>query len=705
MICLNVHHVWLLLITSGAGAPVAFHPLPIGSITPKGWLLEQLTLQAEGLSGHLAQFWPDVMDSVWRGGKGDKGLHERTPYWLNGFLPLAYLLRNANITSLPGVQGLYHQRTLCAELPRAAADCKDLPPVKPLEQARAYIAEILKRRGPSGWLGPDDIKDGNMYWAPSVTMLALVQYAELEPTAFAEVSEALLKHLLEMKRRLSTVALSDVAQNRWVDVCYTVTWMLSHPGASAGHEQDLRDLVVMLRKQGIDWDEVFAHPVTKLASSHNVNTAEGLKSAAVEYLASDGSNASGFLQLSRQRLENLDQYYGLPTGAFIGDEYLPPQPLHYPSRGSELCQVVEAMFSYSVMFSAHGDVAFADRVERLAYNALPSTWASPRGGDMWAHQYLQSVNQIKAIKAIPHVWPADGEFAETYGISPNYGCCTANFNQGWPKLANAIIHTVEHPGQEGIAVVIWAPASAKTHYGDVDVETSYPFGDEAVVTVHAERSTRLYLRIPGWATDAEVPALGGRVPNGTLVTVPVPAGNSKFEVFFKPQLRIEAGGGNDLQQISFSVHRGALMYSLPLGLNFTAVGTYIPDEAAWSIPGHTDYRILPTTPWAYALDADPQEPGATLTFESTGYQYPRAPFNHTRWPCVVHAVMRPLTSSAWGEYMNGAAPVPASPACTGARESICGQPEHMLLVPHGATVLRIGAMPLSGKHSDQVTYV
>ncbi len=48
------------------------------------------------------------------------------------------------------------------------------------------------------------------------------------------------------------------------------------------------------------------------------------------------------------------------------------------------------MFSYNTMFSVHGDVAFADRAERIAYNALPATWSSPRGGDMWAHQYLQA---------------------------------------------------------------------------------------------------------------------------------------------------------------------------------------------------------------------------------------------------------------------------------------------------------------------------
>ena len=30
--------------------------------------------------------------------------------------------------------------------------------------------------------------------------------------------------------------------------------------------------------------------------------------------------------------------------------------------------------------------AYADRAERIAFNALPATWASPKGGDMWSHQ-------------------------------------------------------------------------------------------------------------------------------------------------------------------------------------------------------------------------------------------------------------------------------------------------------------------------------
>src|SRR5581483_1924826 len=67
----------------------AFEPLPLGQIKPKGWLLDQLKLQAGGLSGHLDEFWPDIKDSGWIGGNAEGW--ERAPYWLDGVVPLAYL--------------------------------------------------------------------------------------------------------------------------------------------------------------------------------------------------------------------------------------------------------------------------------------------------------------------------------------------------------------------------------------------------------------------------------------------------------------------------------------------------------------------------------------------------------------------------------------------------------------------------------------
>lgn len=67
-------------------------PLPLGSIKPTGWLYNQLRIQASGLSGHLDEFWPDIKDSGWFGGEAESW--ERAPYWLDGVIPLAYLLND-----------------------------------------------------------------------------------------------------------------------------------------------------------------------------------------------------------------------------------------------------------------------------------------------------------------------------------------------------------------------------------------------------------------------------------------------------------------------------------------------------------------------------------------------------------------------------------------------------------------------------------
>merc|ERR1712195_365286 len=141
---------------------------------------------------------------------------------------------------------------------------------------------------------------------------------------------------------------------------------------------DLTELINMLREQGADWDgwfEVFEGG----AGGHNVNNAQGIKSSAVWYRYSANETMH---TLAKRRMQNLDSRYGLPTGMYNGDELLPSPATRNPSRGIELCGVVEAMFSYTTLFSTHGDVEFADRAERIAYNALPATWASPTGGDM-----------------------------------------------------------------------------------------------------------------------------------------------------------------------------------------------------------------------------------------------------------------------------------------------------------------------------------
>ena len=78
--------------------PNAFIHLPVGSITPAGWLKDQLTAQANGLTGNLNDFWPDLINSAWKGGDGEAW--ERGPYYLDGLVPLAYQLKDEKLLKI-----------------------------------------------------------------------------------------------------------------------------------------------------------------------------------------------------------------------------------------------------------------------------------------------------------------------------------------------------------------------------------------------------------------------------------------------------------------------------------------------------------------------------------------------------------------------------------------------------------------------------
>lgn len=140
--------------------------------------------------------------------------------WLNGVVPLAYLLANAGEEEMPATRGIYKVKQAAADAPLCAAgvdmmyndisygnadsiqECHDrcastpgcdgfvvdnctkpmtcwlksqqgptkqascrcygkvtpkpLPPVNILDQVHKYMSYILSHQEPSGWLGPDD---------------------------------------------------------------------------------------------------------------------------------------------------------------------------------------------------------------------------------------------------------------------------------------------------------------------------------------------------------------------------------------------------------------------------------------------------------------------------------------------------------------------------------------------------------------------
>ena len=183
-------------------------------------------------------------------------------------------------------------------------------------------------------------------------------------------------------------------------------------------------------------------------------------------------------------ISELNKYHGLPNGMFSCDEHLAGLD---PSQGSELCTVVEYMFSLEHSLAIIGDPSLGDQLERLAFNALPGTFTD----DMWAHQYNQEPNQVEcSLHRKP--WTTDGPESNLYGLEPNFGCCTANFHQGWPKFTNSLVHAFRLADNRQLALA-WSLRA----YAPCEVHTIV----YAASDVHIVEETELSISWHGAACD------------------------------------------------------------------------------------------------------------------------------------------------------------------------------------------------------------
>jgi uncharacterized protein len=650
--------------------PNAFYPLPLGSIRPTGWLKDQLQVQANGLSGHLDEFWTDVSArGGWLGGKeigtgradpygstAGSDPYERVPYYLDGLVALAYLLDDARLKA----------------------------------KVQRFVDWALASQVASGMFGPSTPEDE---WWPRIAMLkALCQYQEFTGDArvIPVIDKYLRFQLAEMQRHPS----GDLTRYRWQDQLVSIFWLYNRTGSPY-----LLDLAKCLHTWGHDWtaqfanfqykervsfpptltaDNISAQELKTINEAHGVSIAQGIK---VGPLWSLVSGASYDRAAARQMIATLDEYHGLPNGMYSCDEHLAGRN---PSQGSELCAVVEYMFSLEQSLAVTGDSALADRLEKLAFNALPGTLTD----DMWAHQYDQEPNQVEcSLHREP--WSTNGPEANLFGLEPNDGCCTANFSQGWPKLTASLFMLTGSEGtdsHDGLVAAVYAPCEVRTRVRGTSVhiveETSYPFQGSILLTVSPATPTRfpLHLRIPAWAARTSI------VINGEPMPPPAPGhfaiverewrANDRVEITFPMKPRALRGHHD-----SVSIERGPLVFSLPI----TESWVKLRDNGMTA-----DWQVYPASRWNYALNLASDNAVAQLavTERSVG----KVPFSSHDVPVTMRISARQLPT--WFAAEGAAKAPPQSPVTSDLPD------ETITLVPYACAKLRITAFPALSETSS-----
>ena len=438
----------LLLVTTAAtaAAPYAnnraplrekpFVKLPLGAIRAEGWLRDQLQRQADGLTGHLDSVYPEVMGprNGWLGGDGD--VWERGPYWIDGLLPLAYILEDRRLIAKvqPWIEWALASQT-----------------------ADGNFGPVTDRPAEPG-LQRDKARD---WWPRMVVLKVLQQYHSA--TGDPRVLDFMGRYFRYQLAQLPRTPLDNWTKwgrVRGGDNLAVVYWLYNLTG-----EKFLLELGELIHKQTFDWTGVFLHGdhLSRPYSLHCVDLGQGFKEPVVYWQQSGDSR---HIEAVGRAVEKMRHTIGLPTGLWAGDEKL---CFGDPTLGSELCTAVEMMFSLEQILQITGGREWGDYLERVAYNALPTQTTDAQD----ARQYYQQVNQVEVTRKVRPFSTPHEDTDIVFGLYTGYPSCTSNLHQGWPKLVQNLWYATRDGGLAALVYALRMNEKWERHAMEPEKQTLY----------------------------------------------------------------------------------------------------------------------------------------------------------------------------------------------------------------------------------------
>ncbi len=609
------------------------------SIKATGHLLDFLKRQQKGLSGHSEMQGFPFNSAMWNGGidriikesviYGDAATetprqeqwwpYEQSAYLIDGLLRLAILLDDKKLF-------------------RKAADNLDY---------------VLAHTDADGKLGRC-YGEMESEWPLAVMLRALNCYSLYKKSSHTD--NIVLKHF-------EALSISDLAEGfRHINNIETMLQTacrhnrqdLIKKAEEAYLQHDKRCIADRHEELELNWSKLTEN---NEFSIHGVSFSESVKLPAILFGATGKKH---YLEKAEAALERIIARHEQLPGIISSNEYLSGND---PLQGYETCVITDFTWALGFFLMASGDGKYADRIEKIIYNALPGSVLK----DFSALAYFTSPNQTVAAPWSSHnYYYRGGACFNQYRPDHSAQCCPGNVHRAMPNFAMRLFML---DNNENPVAALYAPGIFTHRKCIIETKTNYPFEDNICFDIDVINNEEIdfTFRIPAWCDNPQIKLNGKEITSlpiqkGFAVLKGL-TGKNRLELYLPSQAKIKSRNNY------MWVERGTLLFALP-------VKQKIKKEFA----GRFSPRIItPAEKWNYTINKNSSITVKQKKNTANSYFWEDPPLQLKLKGCQITN----FDSLANGRY------TPDIPLYS----ERYGKSKDLILIPYGCTELRISAFP------------